>query len=80
MSWSPATLSAMSTSAQRAHWRQRATWLAQLGLDPDEAVPAALAEELGDRRLSHSRRSCASTPGADNRSARGSSSPSAHVM
>jgi hypothetical protein len=36
----------MSTTEQRALWRQRATWLTQAGLAEEEGAPVAVAEEL----------------------------------
>jgi hypothetical protein len=37
---------AMSTREQRNLWRQRATWLTQLGLGPDDPAPTAVVEEV----------------------------------
>jgi hypothetical protein len=42
---------AMSTPAQRAHWRRRATWLTQLGLADDEPSPVETVEEVGQALL-----------------------------
>lgn len=36
----------MSTPEQRNLWRQRATWLTQLGLGPDDPAPTAVVEEV----------------------------------
>lgn len=41
----------MSTLEQRSRWRQRATWLTQLGLAEGEPTPDGIAEELADAVL-----------------------------
>lgn len=55
---------AMSTPEQRNLWRQRATWLTQLGLGPDDLAPTAVVEEVSHavlallnelQRLEHAR-------------------------
>jgi hypothetical protein len=40
-----------SSSEQRRRWRQRALWLSQLGLAPDDAVPVEAVEEVAGAAL-----------------------------
>jgi hypothetical protein len=40
-----------STSEQREQWRQRATWLSQLGLSTEESAPVEAVEEVADAVL-----------------------------